>query len=69
MIFWKSALVKTNDKGTAIKELEENEADKYLRIQEINGIKHKEIKEKFRKEFYRRTRGILCIEQALRLWL
>ena len=47
------------DRNTVIKDLEEEEVYKYLGIDESNGIQHSAMKQKIRKEFYRRIRAIL----------
>ena len=46
------------DTNTKIKELDQEEAHKYLGIEEGDGIQHGKMKEKIRKECYRRVRGV-----------
>lgn len=46
------------DIGTTIQQLEPEESYKYLGINEGDGIQHSKMKEKIRKEFYRRIRLI-----------
>ena len=62
----KGKIVKTEnitlDVSTTIKELEQEGANKYLSIQEAEGVKNSANKEKVRKEFYRRVRAILQTE-------
>ena len=50
------------DNSTKIKELEQEEVYKYLGVNESNGIQHVTMKEKIRKECYRRVRAILKTE-------
>ena len=50
------------DESTTIKELEQDKVYKYLGIDEGNGIQHSKMKEKLRKEYYRRVRLILKSE-------
>ena len=50
------------DNSTKIKELEHEEVYKYLGVNESNGIQHVTMKEKIRKECYRRVRAILKTE-------
>lgn len=50
------------DVDTIIKELDQNETYKYLGVNEGNGIKHATMKEKIRKEYYRRIRLVLKSE-------
>ena len=50
------------ENDTTIRELEQEEVYKYLGINESNGIKHATMKEKIRKECYRRVRAILKTE-------
>ena len=61
--FKKDLLVKSKNItlyiNTEIRELEKNKTNKYLGINEANGINHTIIKEKLRNEFYRRIRAIL----------
>ena len=47
------------NKDTSIRELDQEEAHKYLGIDEGNRIQHAKIKEKIRKEGYGQVRGIL----------
>lgn len=47
------------DINSAIKELDQNEAYRYLGIREVDVIKHLANKDKFRKEFYRRMNAML----------
>ena len=47
------------DTDTKIKELDQEETYKYLGIEESDGIQHGKMKEKIRKECYRRVRGVL----------
>ena len=47
---------------TTIRELDQDETYKYLGIDEGNGIQHSKMKEKIRKECYRRARAILKTE-------
>ena len=58
--FKRGKLVKTLDiqvdTNTIIQELEQEGAYKYLGINEGNGIQHATMKEKIRKEYYRRVR-------------
>ena len=51
------------DNSTKIKELEQEEVYKYLGVNESNGIQHVTMKEKIRKECYRRVRAILKTQQ------
>ena len=50
------------ENDTTIRELEQEEVYKYLGINESNRIKHATMKEKIRKECYRRVRAILKTE-------
>ena len=50
------------DMDTKIKELDREETNKYLSIEEVDGIQHGKMKEKIRKECYRRVRGVLQSE-------
>ena len=50
------------DMDTKIKELDQEETNKYLSIEEVDGIQHGKMKEKIRKECYRRVRGVLQSE-------
>lgn len=50
------------DFATKIRELEHDEAYKYLGISEGDGIQHSQMKEKVRKEYYRRVRLVLNTE-------
>ena len=50
------------DRSTVIKDLEQEELYKYLGVNESDGIKHSQMKEKIRKECYRRVRAILKTE-------
>ena len=52
-----SEIILNND--TAIKDLDQNGRYKYLGIKESNGIQHSAMKEKIRKEYYRRIRIVL----------
>ena len=45
-----------------MKELDQEETYKYLSIEEVDGIQHGKMKEKIRKECYRRVRGVLQSE-------
>ena len=49
-------------KDTTIKELENEETYKYLGVEESDGIPHAKMKEKIRKEYYRRIRLVLNSE-------
>ena len=50
------------DIDTKIKELDQEETYKYLGIEEGDGIQHGKLKEKIRKECYRRVRAVLKSE-------
>ena len=50
------------DITTIIKDLNQEEFYKYLEVNESDGIQHSQIKEKIRKECYRRVRAILKTE-------
>ena len=50
------------DINTSIRELDQEEAYKYLGINEGDGIQHAAMKEKVRKEYYRRVRLVLKSE-------
>ena len=50
------------DLNTTIRELEQNDTYKYLGIDEGDGIQHSLMKERLRKEYYRRVRAILKSE-------
>ena len=50
------------DIDTIIRELEPGESYKYLGVHECNGINHSAMKEKVRKEYYRRIRLVLKTE-------
>ena len=50
------------DVETTIKELQQEDSYKYLGINEADGIQHAKMKEKIRKEYYRRVRLILKSE-------
>ena len=50
------------DRSTIIKDLEQEELYKYLGVNESDGIQHSQMKEKLRKECYRRVRAILKTE-------
>ena len=50
------------DEETTIKELQQEDSYKYLGINEAEGIQHAKMKEKIRKEYYRRVRLILKSE-------
>ena len=50
------------DIDTKIKELDQEETYKYLDIEEGDGIQHRKMKEKIRKECYRRVRVLLQSE-------
>ena len=64
--FKRGKLTKTSDLqidiNTSIRELDEEEAYKYLGINEGDGIQHAAMKEKVRKEYYRRVRLVLKSE-------
>ena len=64
--FIKSKLTKTSNvvlnQDTAIKELDQEGTYKYLGINEGDGIQHSKMKEKIRKEYYRRIRMVLKSE-------
>lgn len=64
--FKRGKLTKTSDlqidTGTSIRELDQVEAYKYLGINEGDGIQHAAMKEKVRKEYYRRVRLVLKSE-------
>ena len=47
------------DKETEIRELQQTQTYKYLGINELNSVQHTQMKEKVRKEYYRRIRLIL----------
>eukprot|EP00795_Rhopilema_esculentum_P000153 gene153-9770_t len=65
--FQRGKLVKKNNiklyLDTTIKELEQEEVYKYLGVNEGHGIQHATMKEKIRKECYRRVRAFLKTEQ------
>ena len=50
------------DRKTEIKDLEQEETYKYLGVDESNGIQHPKMREKIRKEYYRRVRLVLKSE-------
>ena len=50
------------DTDTCIKELDQENTYKYLGVDEGDGIQHAKMKEKVRKEYYRRVRMVLKIE-------
>ena len=50
------------DNSTKTKEFEQEEVYKYLGVNESNGIQHATMKEKIRKECYRRVQTILKTE-------
>ena len=50
------------DTDTCIKELEQENTYKYLGVDEGDGIQHAKMKEKVRKEYYRRVRMVLKTE-------
>ena len=50
------------DRSTTIKDLDQEEFYKYLGVNETDGIQHSQMKEKIRKECYRRIRAILKTE-------
>ena len=50
------------DTDTKVKELDQEETYKYLGIEEGDGNQHGKMKEKIRKEYYRRVRGVLQSE-------
>ena len=50
------------DRDTKIKELDPEETYKNLGIEEVDGIQHGIMKEKIRKECYKRVRGALLSE-------
>jgi len=50
------------DINTVIKELDHENAYKYLGVNEGNGIQHSKMKEKIRKEYYRRVRLVIKSE-------
>ena len=64
--FIKGKLTKTSNivlnQDTAIKELDQEGTYKYLGINEGDGIQHSKMKEKIRKEYYRRIRMVLKSE-------
>ena len=64
--FIKGKLTKTSNivlnQDTAIKELDQKGTYKYLGINEGDGIQHSKMKEKIRKEYYRRIRMVLKSE-------
>ena len=64
--FKRGKLVKTTsialDEETTIKELQQEDSYKYLGINEAEGIQHAKMKEKIRREYYRRVRLILKSE-------
>ena len=64
--FKKGTLTKTTDlqldHNTKIKELEQEATYKYLGVNEGDGIQHSHMKEKIRKEYYRRIRLVLNTE-------
>ena len=64
--FIKGKLTRTTaaelDIDTTIRQLDQNKTYKYLGIDERNGIQHSKMKEKIRKECYRRARAILKTE-------
>ena len=64
--FTKGRLMKTSNifinQDTAIKELDREGTHKYLGINEGDGIQHSKMKEKIRKEYYRRTGMVLKSE-------
>ena len=64
--FLRGRLAKTSsislDPDTTIRELDPEEMYKYLGVNEGNGINHAAMKEKIRKEYYRRVRLVLKTE-------
>ena len=61
--FGKSRSIELDNRKKIRKELEqEEEAYKYLGVNESNGIQHATMKEKIRKECYRRVRAVLKTE-------
>ena len=52
----------TLDTTTIIKDLEPEESNKYLGVTEGDGIQHSSMREKIRKECFRRVRSILRSE-------
>ena len=50
------------DRDTVIKDLDQEECYKLLGVNESDGIQHSQMKEKIRKECYRRVRAILKTE-------
>ena len=52
----------TLDTTTVIKDLEPEESYKYLGVTEGDGIQHSSMREKIRKEYFRRVRSILTSE-------
>ena len=64
--FKRGKLTKTSDlhidTDTSIRELDQEEAYKYLGINEGDGIQHATMKEKVRKEYYRRVKLVLKSE-------
>ena len=64
--FIKGKLTKTSNivlnQNTAIKELDQERTYKYLGINEGDGIQHSKMKEKIRKEYYRRMRMVLGLK-------
>ena len=49
-------------KATAINELDPDSVYKYLGVDESDGIQHTKMKEKLKKQYYRRVRLILISE-------
>ena len=50
------------DVGTTIQDLEQESTEKYLGVNEGDGIQHAKMKEKIRKAYYRRIRLVLKCE-------
>ena len=51
------------DKATSIQEIDQEGTYKYLEINEGDGIQHSVMKEKIRKEYYRRIKLVLKSER------
>ena len=64
--FKRGRLTKTTDLhldvNTVIEELEQESTFKYLGVNEVDGLQHSAMKEKIRKEYYRRVRMVLKTE-------
>lgn len=50
------------DEASTIKALDQHEVYKYLGIEEHDGVQHRKINTKLKKEYYRRIRGVLKTE-------